>query len=162
MITDHKLREGEAVWVSLPMESPGSIPMAARVVGEMPGSMWWINLNTIGQHLPQQYRRRELHPLDAESCPGLGLCPQCLGFGTTSPLVVPDYPYGVDEIPSPCPSCEGSGRPFLRVGIQREAQSVTGELSILPHSYVPPVLGVGTCLGCGHPPDAAHHSGWKP
>lgn len=117
----------------------------------------WLDICVMGQHLPQSYKVGELMPLDAEEAPKYGLCPECLGFGTTDPGAVA-LAAGVDEIANPCPTCGGSGRPAMRVTIARAPGSVHGHMEVLDHE--PVLLGKGAlCLACGMAADeplAAH------
>ena len=160
----------DGIWVT---GGPG-MPCGARklgddVMGPAPYGRTWLDVCIIGQHLPQMYRDSEMRDLKPEDCARLGLCPDCLGFGDNSPAAA-THPLlaarGVDEVEHPCPGCGGSGRPALRVTIQRDASGVTGSLRPLPHEYVPPpsadsdieLRGVfeapaDMCLACGMPQD---------
>jgi hypothetical protein len=112
----------------------------------------------MGTHLPQIYRNEEISVLaDAAMCESFGLCPQCWGRGT--PASVRDHvaPH-IDEV-EPCGSCGGTGRPAIRVTLERSASALTGHLEILPHAYVPPVKGsLQVCLACGSDQDSEPHA----
>ncbi len=142
----------------------GARKLGDRVLGRAPRGKTWLDVSVLGQHLPQMYGDSEMHELDAEGCARLGLCPDCLGFGDTSPAAVADAlsaARGVDEVQHPCPGCGGTGRPALRITIDRSGGGIQGTIRPLPHEYVPPLAGAdpialmafeipeGTCLACG-------------
>ncbi len=147
------------------------MPCGARALGDdalgkAPAGRTWLDVCILGQHLPQMYRRKEMRELTAEGCFRLGLCPDCLGFGDLSLAgTVVGLARGVDELQRPCAGCGGSGRPALRVTIERSAGSVHGDIRPLSHQYVPPLDGTDPellalfgasqdmCLACGMPPD---------
>lgn len=148
------------------------MPCGARQLGDLAGrarpGTTWLEVNTLGQHLPQMYPAGDIRPLTAQDCPRLGLCPTCLGFGnldTRPPASWADLARAIDQAASPCPDCGGTGRPALRVTIRRDGSGMTGEIRPLPHAYVPPLdtrqpelaatFGVtpDACLACGTPPD---------
>lgn len=122
----------------------------------------WLDLCTLGQHLPQMYRISEIHGLTAEQCPSLGLCDHCLGFGDVStargPLV-----RAIDQVASLCPNCAGSGRPSIRLSVRRTREGVDGDIRPLPHAYVPALpeyssgissifsLAADICMACMMP-----------
>jgi hypothetical protein len=155
----------DGVWVS---GGPG-LPCGARKLGDAGDGRVWLDVCIVGQHLPQMYRPGELHELAAEECARLGLCPDCLGFGDLDPGLAPgmlEAARGVDQLKQPCPGCGGSGRPALRITIQRDGSGVQGEIRPLPHQYVPSPLASAEplllaafgvtgdmCLACGMPQD---------
>ena len=163
------------IWVT---SGPG-MPCGARklgdsVLGPAQSGRVWLDVCILGQHLPQMYREGELCDLTAEGCARLGLCPGCLGFGDASPAVVTDpllAARGIDEVKRPCPGCGGSGRPAVRVTVQRDSGGVQGSIRSLPHQYVPPLDGsdpeymalfevaADMCLACGMPPDGTGPQG---
>jgi hypothetical protein len=157
------------MWV---LSGPG-LPCGARALGDSalgpatPGRLW-LDVCVLGQHLPQMYRKDEPRDLDAGGCARLGLCPDCLGFGDMSSAVVTEAllaARGIDEVQRPCPGCGGTGRPALRITVQRGVSGVTGSIRPLPHAYVPPLDGTDPvllaafevpadmCLACGMPQD---------
>lgn len=183
------LQLGAAVWMIA-----AGITVAGRVIGAGPlhdgdENRVVIDQNTLGQHLPQWYRPAEIAVLTAGLAPQLGLCPDCLGYGTIGELGDADtyYPYSVDEVPDPCGECGGSGRRYVRVTVERSDGQVTGRMELVPHD---PVYGSGLtavkgvrgmlrsaplgppapdmCLACGvtqdaHPtPPAPTEGGLKP
>lgn len=141
----------EAVWVL----AGAAMPCGAREISSRmpdPGrGRAWLDICLLGQHLPQMYRLAEIHDLDAEDCHDLGLCAVCMGYGTTAaqvPLAAP-----VDQIPQPCTTCGGSGRPGVRVTVQRDANSAVAQIHPQPHDYVPwQAMGDGYCVACGTRP----------
>jgi hypothetical protein len=160
---------GTAVWV---VSGPG-LPAGARVLGDDAAAQRiWLDVCVFGQHLPQMYRIDEISDLDRESCPRLGLCEDCLGFGDLAPGVgqtMMQVNRGVDQLSRACPGCGGSGRPALRVTVARSASGTTGVIRPVPHGYVEPLPagrlpeaaailiglagGPAGCLACGMPRD---------
>jgi hypothetical protein len=153
-----------AVWV---LSGP-ALPCGARPLGESGPGRVWVDVCILGQHLPQSYQGTEIHPLDADRCARLGLCPDCLGFGDLNPVPAAGMlaaARGIDEVDRPCPNCGGTGRPALRITLTRDTAGVAGSIRPLPHSYVPPLGGAdpvmlaafqipeGFCLACGMPSD---------
>lgn len=154
------------------MNGPG-LPCGARELGDsalgaVPAGRLWLDVCVLGQHVPQVYRKDEVNGLDAAGCARLGLCPDCLGFGDTGPAAVADAlmaARGLDWVQERCPGCGGTGRPAVRVTIERYSSGVTGSIRPLPHEYVPPLDNAGrdlmaafevppdTCLACGMPRD---------
>jgi len=146
----------------------GGIPSGARTIAPGDGkATMWLKVCVLGQHLPQMYREDEIHRITPESAPHLGLCPDCLGWGTQQeniPLPWPGggmsaaaYPHGIDERPEPCPVCEGSGRPALRSIVTRDGGQVNGRLEFRPHEYVPPRRDtMQVCLACGSEQRESH------
>lgn len=130
---------------------PSELMIGARVlqVGE---DIIWVDICGMGTHLPQMYRRDELQLLDSRLAVDVGLCGDCLGYGT--PLLATEVPLAasIDLLPEVCASCGGSGRTALRVVMTRSASSVQAEMHIEPHAW----LGGGDiCLACGV--DRDHH-----
>lgn len=138
-----QLQQGAAVWMIA-----AGITVAGRVIGTGPlhegdENRIVIDQNTLGQHLPQWYRPAEIGVITAALAPQLGLCPDCLGYGTLGELASDAdsyYPYSVDEVPDPCGECGGSGRQYVRVTAERSDGQVTGRMEIVPHD---PVYGTG-------------------
>lgn len=157
----HEFSAGDAVMVWMGKGIPpavGGIPVGARVrpdVAEYLGPPVtrdgvWIDMCSMGQHLPQCYRVGELAPLDAEVAVRHGLCPDCLGYGTTDELR--DLVAHSTEIAKPCGNCGGSGRPSLRVEVEQPAPGTTlGKLLPQPHAPVL-VAEQDYCLACGTVP----------
>jgi hypothetical protein len=159
----------DGIWVT---SGPG-LPCGARklgddVLGPASRGRTWLDVCIIGQHLPQMYRDSEMRDLRPVDCARLGLCPDCLGFGDTSPAAITDARLaarGVDQVEHRCPGCGGTGRPALRVTIQRDGGGVQGSIRPLPHEYAPTTAMPGPlllaafeapqdmCLACGMPQD---------
>ena len=155
----------DGVWVT---SGPG-LPCGARKLGDAGDGRVWLDVCILGQHLPQMYRPGEARDLTAEGCARLGLCPDCLGFGDLDPGLAAgmlEAARGVDQVKLPCPGCGGSGRPAVRVTIQRDGSGgVTGGIRPLPHEYVAPAgdfdpelaalfgAAADMCLACGMPKD---------
>lgn len=126
----------------------GPVPAGARVMSEPPaldGVSLWVDVCIMGQHLPQVYRMSEVVPLDAAKAKAHGLCPDCLGYGTPDPGPV-SLAAGIDQVEHPCVTCEGSGRPAMRVHVSRTPNGVQAGMFILDHEAV---LMNGACLACG-------------
>lgn len=156
-------------WV---MSGPG-LPCGARLLGDdvlgpAPDGRTWLDVCILGQHLPQMYQDSEIRGLSAEDCAGLGLCPDCLGFGDLSREPVTDAlmaARGVDQVERPCPGCGGTGRPAIRITVRRDSLGTEVSIRPLPHRYVPLLDGTdplllaasgaadGMCLACGMPQD---------
>lgn len=144
-------------WVMGAMGLPcGARKLADAAMGAAPAGRTWLDVCILGQHLPQMYAADEITELHPDGCARLGLCPDCQGWGDTAPAsTVLGLARGIDEVAKPCPNCGGSGRPALRVSVNRSSVSTTGEVRPLPHEYVPPLedaeswLPEGTCLACG-------------
>lgn len=133
----------------------GMLPCGARRIDDMPadlGRRAWLDVCILGQHLPQMYNEKEITGLFPETCGRLGLCADCLGFGTVATDGVPPglSALGIDEIPELCETCGGSGRGAIRMTVTRSASGVTGQITVLPHGYVEPLAStIQTCLACG-------------
>lgn len=136
------------------------IPCAAKRTGQEADGLTVLDVCILGQHLPQMYHEDEIRTVDTpEQASGLGMCPQCLGYGTTSELEEL-WPYSVDEIPNPCEACGGTGRPCLRVSIKRSHGTIDAVQNILTHAYIQPgdIPGIiEGCLGCGEGPRHHYH-----
>jgi hypothetical protein len=157
------------MWVT---SGPG-LPCGARelpdsALGPAGDGRAWLDVCLLGQHLPQVYRKDEIRELTADGCTRLGLCPDCLGFGDTGPAAAADAllaARGIDQVPERCPGCGGTGRPAVRVTVERYSSGVTGSVRPLPHAYVPPLnvtdpelaalfgASPDMCLACGMPQD---------
>jgi hypothetical protein len=138
-------------------------PEAAEFLGPERKGTRWVDMCSMGQHLPQMYQAAEIHPLTRENCARLGLCEDCLGWGDTGPVPqgIGGLARSLDEVRTACPNCGGSGRPALRVVIRRTAATTAASISLLPHEYVPPLPGdddelraafgesLDMCLACG-------------
>lgn len=145
-----------------------AMPCGARRLGDAGDGRVWLDVCILGQHLPQMYEPGDLRDLTAEGCARLGLCPDCLGFGDLDPGLAADMlqaARSIDEVPRPCPGCEGTGRPALRITLDRSGGGIQGSIRPLPHPYAPPLDGTdpvllaafaapeGMCLACGMPQD---------
>ena len=152
------------IWVT---GGPG-MPYGARRLGDAGDGRVWLDVCILGQHLPQMYRPGELNDLAPEGCARLGLCPDCLGFGDLDPGVAEgmlEAARGIDEVRQPCPGCGGTGRPALRITLDRSNGGIQGSIRPLPHEYEPPLEGrdpvlaaafevpQDMCLACGMPQD---------
>lgn len=83
----------------------GTFHCAASVIQPAePEGLVWLNVNTLGVHLPQMYRHDEITPIYAPSeIVTHGICLACWGLGTAEWFVrEPD--------PGRCFSCNGTGR----------------------------------------------------
>jgi hypothetical protein len=152
------------IWVT----TGAALPCGARKLGDAGDGRVWLDVCILGQHLPQMYRLDDMNDLTAEGCARLGLCPDCLGFGDLDPGLAAgmlEAARGIDEVKRPCPGCGGTGRPALRITLDRSDGGIQGKIRPLPHEYVPPLEGgdpmlaaafgvpEGTCLACGMPED---------
>lgn len=168
MTTDKPDTSEKALWA---LGAPG-LPFGAKRVGDTgpippKTTKLWLDVCLLGQHIPQIYEIREIHEFTKEEAPGLGLCPDCLGFGDLDTTVretfvqVTRFLY---EITNPCATCSGTGRVALRIAMDRDpvTRTTTSHLTILPHAYVPPLTGhwyaqnmelfeapPDMCLACG-------------
>lgn len=147
---------GVPVWCVF---GPG-LPAGARVTRIADRERLWLDVCLLGHHLPQLHRPAQIGGLPQAACAALGLCPDCLGFGTLAAL---DgfYPYGVDEVPGRCATCHGTGRPCLRVSTHRTPSGTEGSVRVLPHNPVirSDIKGVtgDLCLACGNEAGSAAH-----
>jgi hypothetical protein len=135
----------------------GMLPMGARVMGPAGDGKLWLDACILGTHIPQQFWPHEITELTGPECARLGLCPDCLGYGTVQEsgnlLGV-----GVDQVPEPCGTCEGNGRPFTRAHVRRSSGAIEVWQEILPHDYAPPVEGAAECcMACGSDEDNENH-----
>jgi hypothetical protein len=151
---DFKRHDPVLVWVGqVGPGTPTGMPVGARVLDEAgPGvTARWVDVCTIGQHLTQRCAVREMEPLDAEAARAHGLCPDCLGYGAAEVLTELVAP-GIDQVPDPCPTCTGTGRPAMRMQVTRSPGGVVGNLTALPHEQVH-LEGRSDCMACGLPPE---------
>lgn len=136
---------------------PGLIH-AARVMGEAGNGSLWVDVSIMGQHLPQMYRVGEIHemPADLDVVKSLGVCPECLGYGTQQEKIVPPAT-SIDELSAPCEACRGTGRPHLTITITHDGPSTT--YTSMQWEKHEPVLHplTGTCAECGEVPNNALH-----
>lgn len=96
-------------------------PRTGRVLGEAEDEgRVWLDLNTMGAHLPQMYRLEELEAVTPELCRQHDLCVECLGYGLKPP--------GEN-----CPECRGSGSSKWYVDIQHDANGATAQVTQRPH-----------------------------
>lgn len=134
--------------------SLGVLPLGARVLDDHDGL--WIDVVTMGQHLPQRYRDQNdgVEPLDADKAVAHGLCPACLGYGTLTLTPAHEIPLATtsDEITNACSECGGTGRPAIRVEIVRTPGGIESHMQVLPHQMVPGNEMI-PCLACGFPAD---------
>jgi hypothetical protein len=142
------IRTGMAVWC----KGDSFLPLGGRVImAHERRACWWVSVCITGQHWPQVYPEADLTELATpEQAAALGMCGDCLGFGTTEALPDPMWPYAIGEIPAPCGKCGGTGRPALRLTVTRAAGTVVSHLVTLPHDFVEPAATgpPGMCLGC--------------
>lgn len=127
------------------------VPVAARVLSE--DDPPWLDICMIGQHLPQMYRPEEILPLDEETCRTYGLCVDCMGYGTTDDSVTLTLAPGVDQIANPCATCGGTGRPALRIRLDRSEDGVSvvqAEMQVQPHEAIRHGK-IPHCIACGFP-----------
>src|SRR4051794_15335986 len=123
------MNEGDAVYVLM----GDGLPVGARVLGA--GDPCWLDVNIMGQHLPQQYRPTEVQALDPQVARASGLCSTCLGYGTTG--ANPPPATSIDQLEDPCEDCGGSGRSALRVTIRRDPGETVGSITVKLHDPVP-------------------------
>jgi hypothetical protein len=126
----------------------------ARTIGPADNGLVWIDLNMLGQHIPQMYRIADLRGINKRIASEVGLCPDCLGYGTNDPLprAMHLQPVGSDELENPCVKCRGSGKEFIRTEVIRTAEEVTGSLVILPHEYLGNRRRTELCWRCSISP----------
>lgn len=87
----------------------------------------WLDLNIMGSHLPQMYRRSELEPATRELCQAHELCAECLGYGGF--LEVDDKgAYRTRR----CDECRGSGSSRYYVEISQNADGSVVEGRVIP------------------------------
>jgi hypothetical protein len=135
-----------------------ALPLGAKVLGPAPHDGFvWIDLNTMGSHLPQMYRPAELKPIDREIAEAEGLCGDCLGYGVPQGYVAP-LAASVDELPTKlvCQNCHGTGRPSMILHVQRTPDMIQSSIEVLEHAYIAE-LPDGGCKGCGNPQDNSAH-----
>lgn len=156
------MKPGDHVYAINPVEG---MPFAGVVMDVADPSIktWWIDMVMIGNHLPQMYKEEELKPLTADVASSLGMCAECLGYGTRRNYQDIPLASGNDQLPDPCENCGGTGRPAVRMHIDRKPNEIVGQLEFLPHKAI--WLDSGLCLGCGIYKDSeeakqlAHHIG---
>lgn len=141
------------VWIGGAAAPGEGIPIGAKVLTAVDEASWmvWLDVCSMGTHLPQNYRLEELTPLDAETARAHGLCWDCLGYGTTADIDVTMMP-SIDHLDEPCPTCGGTGRPHLRVTIERRGSAVTAQMSWVAHEPVVRPDRPDMCVACGMPP----------
>ncbi len=141
------------VWIGSVAQPGESIPIGGKVISDIYQSalMVWLDTCQMGTHLPQMYRLEEVEPLDADTARAHGLCGDCLGYGTTAEIDVARMPT-VDLLDEPCPTCTGTGRPHLRMDVQRHAGDVTVRMSSVAHEPVCLPGRPDICMACGMPP----------
>lgn len=148
-----KVGDAVLVWVG-GVGTPGEgIPAGAKVVDWDANSLTAsLDICMIGTHVPfLRYREEEITPLDAETARAHGLCPDCLGYGTTAPLDPMEMP-SVDQLADPCATCTGTGRPHQRVVIERHANGIVAHMSVVAHEPVVRPDRPDMCVACGMPP----------
>lgn len=119
----------------------------AKFVQFVDGQWAWIDLCMIGQHLPQRYNVHEIKRIDSKIANELGLCPNCLGYGTLDVLPFPAT-VSSDQLKNPCPKCDGSGKEFIRLQITRTETGSTGTMIILEHPYLGNAKKADDCYRC--------------
>jgi hypothetical protein len=163
----HTVHEGDPMMVLAGV----GLPFGARVIGAQTGAdepLVWISVCLIGTHLPQMYRPEELHRLVADDAALYGLCQDCLGFGTAAVVAELSEPVPADQVPDPCETCDGTGRPALRCTVRRsdDGGAMEAELTVVDHEFVPApkaftrwrqrgmdmvvVDAARSCMGCGY------------
>jgi hypothetical protein len=109
-----------------------------------------VSICVFGAHFPRQVPAKNLTVLDEDSAPALGLCPGCLGFGTSGDLP-PSSVFPAGETPDPCGSCGGTGRSCLRL-ITAMAETGAPVVALLPHGARRlDGCADGMCVACGLP-----------
>jgi hypothetical protein len=163
-----KYFEAEHYWVT----SGPALPCGARKLSdELMGPAFtgtvWLDVCILGQHLPQMFKEHTIRKLTADSCPKLGICSDCFGFGDLNEEIteLSELARGVDRLEKPCPNCGGTGRPALRITVSRSADEIIADIRPVPHEYIPPLEGTDPnelsaygvphdmCLACGMPLD---------
>lgn len=137
------------VWVAI-----AGVPYGARL-GAPADSIgdFWLNVCVIGQHLPQMFAALDINSsLTAERAMELGLCPDCLGFGTKAEIPL-DKRYTTEDVPERCGPCGGTGRPYVRVRPERADGYVAATVAVMPHAPLEGGYdGNGPfCLACCEP-----------
>ena len=95
--------------------------------------MLTLDINILSTHMPQVYRPDELTPLSQVRLADHGLCPRCRGWGLTSMYDNAT----MDEVLEGrhgdiCPDCGGSGRPGVKVTIDRSPSGTQGKIDMSP------------------------------
>lgn len=131
------MQEGDVVLIPAGIGNP--VPIAAMitsvdaVLGFREKATCWLDINMLGQHLPQMYRPSEFEEATTEQIVAYGLCTECKGYGSKTLQAVA---VGVDEITDPCEVCAGVGRAAVRVRLERDDTSVTGHVTFESHEPV--------------------------
>lgn len=148
-----ELHDGDHVLV---IHMLSEMPLGARVLGPAPHEGFiWIDLNTMGSHLPQMYRPEELKPIDAAIAKAEGLCVACLGYGVPDDYEVP-LAASIDQLEHICDDCHGTGRQGMRVNILRKPDSIEARMHVDEHAFVPEMRD-HECKACGMPKDHKAH-----
>jgi hypothetical protein len=141
------LAPGTPVWCVA-----GGITAGGRVSWDAGPWARAVSLCVLGAHFPRQVPVEDLEELDADTAPSLGLCPECLGYGTGE-----DLPHAatipVGDAPAPCVTCGGTGRSCMRLILAGEVlRTGAPVVALLPHGArrldgcTP-----GVCVSCGLP-----------
>lgn len=102
--------------------------VAGRLLEYVDRLSWWVDVNMLGQHLPQMYREHELQPMADPA--HHGLCEPCQGLGSTASTPIYSWQEVVFADHPPCGACAGSGRPAVTVTVERSASVTQGTVSI--------------------------------
>lgn len=106
------------VLVTKPVARPiaGAPVFAGAVMGAAEGrrpNLLWLDLNIVGQRLPQMYGEDEVEDATPELLDAHRLCRPCSGYGL---LAVRS---SLDDPGTPCEACRGSGSTQWRTEIAR-------------------------------------------
>jgi hypothetical protein len=139
------LTTGTPVWCVT-----GGIPAGGRIAWQMGLHTRMVSLCVFGAHFPRQVPVKNLTILDDGTAPMLGLCPECLGFGTGADLP-PAVILRSGDVPEPCWSCGGTGRNCLKL-ITTAAVSGVPVMALLLHGARRlDGCAPGMCVSCGFP-----------
>ena len=126
------MRQGDYVMVmSGILHFAGRVACGAGVL--LPPTKGRVNLdvNVLGNHLPQFYRPEECTPIVDVDLAAHGLCPECLGFGLTT---MDDFATPDDVLSgrhgTVCPDCGGSGRVGVKVTITHSVDGATASVDV--------------------------------